>query len=72
METRTLNLIYALITGCSIKGQLKPDIWDYEPGVRYFVSIFVEHFDYERLIETVDHHNCGVHPFGQRMYREGS
>ena len=46
MEKRTLNLIFALITGKgSIPDKMSAynfDLWDYKPAVKFFAALFIQ------------------------------
>ena len=46
MEKRTLNLIFALITGKgNIPDKLKIcnfDLWEYKPAVKFFADLFIQ------------------------------
>lgn len=47
-DQRLENLIFALICGTPTPRKLKSyDLWDYEPGVRFFASLFLDRAEFK-------------------------
>ena len=54
MEDRTINFIYALVVGTSIRGNItRSNIWGYEPGVRFYVSIILDNMNDRLFLESL-------------------